>query len=313
MTIRVLPLPEQVPQLRYVHMFAAGTEHIANSDLYRTTNVPITCSSGAHGPQIAEWFIMTVLMQSHSARSLLDMQDHRCYGRRANYFQVRDLEGQSLGILGYGSIGRQVSRVAQSFGMKIVVYTATPKATPASRVHHGYTPTGTGDIEGNIPHRWYSGEPKDKKKGLHSFLSHGLDILLISLPSTPETYHLIGAQELEIMASSPNHTFISNVARGCIIDHDALTEVLTRDVNRGEQRDVGEGWLRGAALDVTDPEPLPVDHVLWGLPNVMITPHISGAAIGSVERSLDILNINIGRLGKGEKELLNLVDKKRGY
>jgi len=190
--------------------------------------------------------------------------------------------------------------VAKAFGMDIVVYTATPKPTAESKKDRAYIDTGSGDPNGEIPSAWYSGTDE---AGLHDFLNKDIDVLVVTLPATPQTRRMLGKEEFEILGRK-RHAFISNVGRGEVIDQAALVEIL---------KNPSEGcWLRGVALDVTDPEPLPADHELWGLPNVTITPHISGAAIGYPIRSLDILRNNIGRLKRGEA-LLNNVDKVRGY
>jgi phosphoglycerate dehydrogenase-like enzyme len=93
---------------------------------------------------------------------------------------------------------------------------------------------------------------------------------------------------------------VSNISRGAIIDQEALVEALN------------SGKVRGAALDVTDPEPLPAGHPLWGAPNVIITPHLSGLTGNYVERALDVLEVNLERKIRGEP-LLNIVDRSRGY
>jgi phosphoglycerate dehydrogenase-like enzyme len=194
-----------------------------------------------------------------------------------------------------------VARVAKAFGMDVVAYTATSKTTAESKQDRAYREPGTGDPDGVIPSAWYSGLDK---ASLHRFLNLGIDILVLSLPSTPHTYHLIGEAELEILGRT-NHTFLSNVGRGELIDHDALVRILKKTPADGS-------WLRGVALDVTEPEPLPPDSELWTLPTVTITPHVSGAAVGYPLRAVEILATNIERLKRGEP-LVNVVDRTRGY
>lgn len=190
--------------------------------------------------------------------------------------------------------------MAKAFGMDVIVYTATPKLTVESKKDRAYVEAGSGDPNGEIPSAWYSGVDK---ASLHDFLDQDIDVLVVAAPATPQTRRMLGKEEFEILGRK-RHALISNVGRGEVIDHAALVEAL---------KNPPEGsWLRGVALDVTDPEPLPADHELWGLPNVTITPHVSGAAIGYPVRSLDILRINIGRLKRGEA-LLNGVDRTRGY
>lgn len=179
-------------------------------------------------------------------------------------------------------------------GMSVHAYTLHAKDTPESRRDASYTPPGTGDPDGELPAKWFSGS---SKADLHSFLSSGLDLLVISLPLTDKTRHLIGKAEFEAMGS---RTFVSNIARGPIVVTDELIEALEGDK------------IRGAALDVTDPEPLPDWHPLWKTKNVIITPHISGASTAYYSRVLRILELNLKLLSEG-KELTNKVNRKEGY
>lgn len=122
--------------------------------------------------------------------------------------------------------------------------------------------------------------------------------LTADLVNSDQTRHLFSAEEFEILAS--RKAFVSNISRGAILDQDALVAALE------------SGKLRGAALDVTDPEPLPADHPLWKAPNVIITPHISSIVGNYTERVLGVVELNLERLLSGG-ELVNLVDRERGY
>ncbi|KAK6416591.1 hypothetical protein LTR95_017443, partial [Oleoguttula sp. CCFEE 5521] len=138
-------------------------------------------------------------------------------------------------------------------------YTATPKDTPEKRRDPGFIVPGTGDAEGEVPSAWYSGLDKES---LHEFLKQDIDWLLVSVPLTKETTHFLGKKEFEILSQGGKRpAFVTNIARGAIIDQPALIEALKN------------GTLAGAALDVTDPEPLPEDSELWDLDNVIVTPH----------------------------------------
>ena len=109
---------------------------------------------------------------------------------------------------------------------------------------------------------------------------------------------MLSESEFEIL--SRKNAFITNISRGQIIDQAALVTALN------------DGTIRGAALDVTDPEPLPPTDPLWDAPNVTITPHISGAGASYTDRAFDVLTVNLLRRAQGEK-LINVVDRKRGY
>lgn len=199
------------------------------------------------------------------------------------------------GILGYGSIGRQIARVAKALGSEVYAYTNRPRPTPESRKDHGFNVPGLGDPEGEFPSKWFSGTDSDS---VDAFLTSGLDLLVLAVPLTPSTKNLIDERRLKLLADK--QTFITNIGRGPTLNTNALVKALD------------EGWVRGAALDVTDPEPLPQDHPMWHKKNVIITPHISGNSTKYNERILQILEANLERISEG-KELVNRVSKKLGY
>lgn len=174
--------------------------------------------------------------------------------------------------------------------MQVYAYTHSPKPTLESRYDtSGYRVPGTGDLEGTIPERWFSGS-------IDEFLAQDLDVLVVAVPLRESTRGLLGRTQFEILGRGKKRTFISNVARGPIVDTDALVEAL-------ETRMVG-----GAALDVTDPEPLPKGHPLWKAPNVFISPHISWQSKNVFARVADILFNNLARLEKGEP-MLNTIKR----
>lgn len=208
----------------------------------------------------------------------------------------------------------KAARVFSALGASIHAYTASPRPTPESRKDEGYWVPGTGDPDGTIPTAWYSGKTKES---LHTFLSSGLDALLIALPLTAATRHLFGKEEFALLgAPKPGSTdaaagtgtrkagskgaFVINIARGPIIDQAALIDALNDDT------------LSGAALDVADPEPLPKDSPLWDAKNVIITPHISSSGVEYFQRAYDLWITNWERHERGEK-LFNLVQRSRGY
>lgn len=192
------------------------------------------------------------------------------------------------GILGYGAIGRNCAKIAKAMGMEIYAYTHSPRSTPESRADtSGYSVPGTGDPDGSIPSKWFSGSVDD-------FLAQDLDIVVIAIPLNDNTRGLIGPRQFEIM--SKTRTFVSNVARGPIIDTAALIEALEK------------GLIQGAALDVTDPEPLPKGHPLWKAPNLFFSPHISWQSSNVFSRVSDILYENLERLDKGDP-LINAINR----
>ncbi len=306
------PSPEACPNLRLIHFFSAGTNHIADTPIYTKTSIPLTTSSGIHGPQIAEWVILTALAHSHHYSFLHTLQQNHDWGKtthKEKLQNMRDKAGQRLGVLGYGSIGRQVARVARGMGMGVIAYTASPRTTPESKHDKGFIVPGTGDPDGSIPEAWFSGLDK---ASLHHFLAQDIDHLLISVPLTKETTHFIGAEEFAILGKSKN-AFISNISRGqIIVQSDLIASLKAYKDNDPLDGGDGGGGLKGAALDVTDPEPLPKDDPLWDAPNCIITPHISSLGEAYVDRAFQVLEVNLDRREKGES-MINVVDRKRGY
>lgn len=177
--------------------------------------------------------------------------------------------------------------------MDVYAFTLHERPTAESRKDDSFTEPGLGDPEGQFPSKWFFGTDQ-----LNDFLASNLDLLVITLPLTSLTQGMISSKQFEIL--SKKKAFVSNVGRGPIIDTDALIEALKKD------------QIRGAALDVTDPEPLPQDHALWKFENVTITPHCSGNSNHYNERVLKILSYNLGRLTRGE-DVVNKVDRVLRY
>lgn len=257
---------------------------------------------------------MTTLCHSHSYNLLHHWQQQHAWGKtksqhNASLRSVHDLVGQRIGILGYGSIGRQVARVASAMGSTVLAYTASPRPTLESKKDRGFIVPGTGDPDGSIPAEWYSGLDK---ASLHNFLSQDLDHLLVSVPLTKETNHFLAAPEFAIL--SKRNAFVSNISRGQIINQDDLIDSLrqyAKDTLDGKEVHDRRG-LKGAALDVTDPEPLPKESPLWSAPNCIVTPHISGLGSAYLDRAMQVLEVNLKRREKGEK-MINVVNRDKGY
>ncbi|KAJ4858024.1 d-isomer specific 2-hydroxyacid dehydrogenase, NAD binding domain-containing protein [Trichoderma breve] len=284
---------EEWKDLEYVQLQSAGANHVLDHPLIRETNVALCTASGVHGPQIAEWVVTTFLAFQHQITRYVDIQRQSRWQKLAE--PVNDAVQQRVGILGYGAVGRQVARVLKALGMDVYVCTLHPRLSPESRRDETYTPAGLGDPEGILPSKWFSAGDTE---GLHEFLSSGLDLLVITLPLTRNTRGLISRNELAFLAKQK--TFVSNVGRGEIIKTDDLIDALE------------DGVIRGAALDVTDPEPLPDGHRLWSTKNLFISPHVSGDSSAYAQRIYEVLKYNLIRLSEG-RELTNKVNRNEGY
>lgn len=284
-TFSALPQPAQAPRLRWVQLNSAGADHILNHALFKA-GVTFTTTSGLHAINIAEYVMASILAWSRHLHILLD------YQRRAEWpgearetrFTPRELRGAVLGVVGYGSIGREVGRLACALGMQVLAL----KRHPHQRRDTGFSLVG--DTEGCLPTAVYAPDQ----------LLHMLprcDYVVLAAPLNVETYHMIGERELRAMKPT---AYLVNIARGAVIDEAALIRALQ------------EGWIGGAGLDVFEQEPLPADSPLWRLANVILTPHTAGFSPHYDERAIEILVQNLQRYLDG-RPLLNVVDAALGY
>ncbi|KAL5044989.1 hypothetical protein BDW71DRAFT_208850 [Aspergillus fruticulosus] len=301
-TGRNLPEPEDAKHIKFIHFFSAGLDKVIHDPVLTDSEIPVTTSSGIHGPPVAEWTVLNWLVASRKYNITYENQRKHIWGSGDEYAHgIQDHVGKNVGILGYGSIGRQIARVAVSLGLTVYAYTASPKPTPESRRDPHYIIPGTGDADGTLPASWHHGT---SKASLHEFLSLSLDHVVVSLPLTPSTTHLLGAEEFAVLAANKNskhrNPYLTNISRGKVIHQDALIASLK------------SGELSGAALDVTDPEPLPEDHELWDAPNVQISPHVSALGEEYFVRSFDIVRENLDRVKNGVP-LINEYKRGRGY
>lgn len=190
-----------------------------------------------------------------------------------------------MGIVGYGSIGREVGRLGQAFGMRVLALRRS-----GGRTETGYAMEATGDPEGAVPDCFYA------LSGLHEMLRE-CDYVVVALPLTRATRRFVG--EAELRAMKPTAVLV-NIARGPIVDQAALVRALQ------------EGWIAGAGLDVFDEEPLPADSPLWDLENALLSPHVAGFTPHYDERAAALFAQNMARYLGGEP-LMNLVRKEQGY
>ncbi len=269
-TNRILPAPEQAPKLRWIQFHWAGVDHALDEPILQREGLTVTSMSGASASQMAEHAVMTMLALGHH------LPDTYAYQRKSEWpsgrwdlFSPHELRGSTVGIIGYGSIGRQIARLLQTFG-------ATVLATKRDILHPedtGYTIEGLGDPGGDFVNRLYP------PQALPSMLKD-CDFVVVTLPRTKATTGILGAKELG--AFKPG-AYLVDISRGEIIDHAALIPLLR------------ERKIAGAALDVFPQEPLPADSPLWKLPNVIITPHIAGFSPHYDERAASLFIQNLKR------------------
>jgi phosphoglycerate dehydrogenase-like enzyme len=276
----------RVSKLTWVQMHAAGVDSVLDHPIMES-DIPLTTASGIHATPIAEYVFASILAFNRRVPQMLDFQSRREWPRgRWNLFARPELRGSTLGIVGYGSIGREVGRIAHCFGMRVV---ATKKSVSQMQ-DVGYAVQGIGDREGVLLDEVFSSDRLSEMLGL-------CDYVVVAVPLTPETRKLIGAAELRAMKPS---AYLVNISRGGTVDGAALIRALR------------EGWIAGVGLDVFEEEPLPSDSPLYDLENVILSPHVAGFTLRYDERASDLFAENLRRYLAGEP-LLNLVDKARGY
>ncbi|KAL1895258.1 hypothetical protein Sste5346_005405 [Sporothrix stenoceras] len=282
---------KQCPNLKWVYLYSGGINQALHAPLLQDRLIHWTRNSGVHAPQIAEWVVGTLLAHYRQLPRLLKWQAEGVW--RASEYKTRgDLLGKTVAFLGYGAIARHTARILSACGMRVVAYTLHAKTTPSERVSTTFTPANTGDPAGALPEAWYHG-------GLDAFLDAvkgTVDVLVVALPSTDKTRGALGAAQFEKLKDC----YLINVARGDIIKTDELVTALN------------DGTLLGAALDVTDPEPLPQGHALWTARNAIVTPHISGVSDEYMPRTVEILDENLKRLHDG-RPLINQIQREDGY
>lgn len=282
-----LPPVEKVPNLRWIQSSWAGVETLIDNPLLQEKNISITNASGAAISQMGEYVIMMLLMLGHKMPQMIRAQSEKRWVEDKHIsLMPKELRGSTVGIVGYGSIGREIARLLYAYG-------ATVLASKRDAMHpedSGYTPEGLGDPHGNYFHRLY---PNEALQGMIK----DCDFVVLTLPHTRETECLFTKDIFDAM--KPGAYFV-NVSRGQLVDEDALIEALN------------SGQLGGAALDVFSKEPLPPESPLWTQPNLIITPHISAYSVKMMDQVVALFIENLKRYLKGQP-FYNLVDLEQGY
>lgn len=229
-------LMDRMPNLRVISNFGVGVDHIHLGDA-KTRGIAV-----GNTPRLVDGATadLTFALLMAVARNLI-IGDR--YARSAeftvydpNLLHGYEVHGATIGIVGMGNIGQQVARRARGFDMTVLYHNRKRNEAAEAELGATYLP-------------------------LDDLLQQA-DFVTLNVPLTAETRHLIGREQLRRMRPT---AFLINVARGGVVDHNALVEALQ------------EGWIAGAALDVTEPEPLPRDHPLLRMDNVVIAPHLGSA------------------------------------
>jgi phosphoglycerate dehydrogenase-like enzyme len=272
-------------RLRWVQLLSAGSNQLVGHPLQQSS-IPVTTASGTHGVPIAQYVSCVVLMLAHRMPQVLQYQSTQQWPNRVA-LAGRTLRGQTVGIIGYGSIGRECARQLSAFGLRVLCL----KRDPLAHRDEGYNAwPGTGDPEGSIPAGWYG-------PGQLAELLPQCDYVIVTVPSTPQTEGMLGLAQLALLRRSAHLVVIS---RGGIVPEPVLAEAL-----RG-------GLLAGAVIDCYVREPLNGPHELFTTPNLIMTPHMSGVYEGFAENFAGLLVENLRRFHAGAP-LLNTVNHRHGY
>ncbi len=255
-----------IPHLRWVHTISAGVDHLLFPEL-RESETILTNASGVFNVPIAETVLAYMLaVVKRLPEFLAQQREHRW-----EKLPLRELRGLTVGIVGLGDIGSEVARLCRAFGMRVLGLRRRPASSDAA-------------------------DEVFPPEQLHNLLSQS-DFVVVALPLTEETRGIIGREALAAMKPD---AWLINIARGALVDEEALVEALR------------EGRIGGACLDVFAEEPLPEDSPLWDMPNVIITPHNSWSSPYIEEREIELFLENLRRYVAGEP-LRNVVDKRAGY
>jgi phosphoglycerate dehydrogenase-like enzyme len=264
---------DRAGQLKWIQITAAGVGSLLFPALIDSP-VVVTNGRGLHAVAMAEHTIAVLFGFARRLHLARDAQRERVWAQEALLRGpgFMKLEGTRLGLVGLGSVGAEIAVRARALGLEVVAVRRRPSADPA---------------------------PADAQWGVEALdeLLATSDWVVLAAPLTEETRGLIGARELARMRPG---AVLVNLGRGGLVDEAALVEALR------------SGRLGGAALDVVEHEPLPVDSPLWDLPGVILTPHVSGLGPRYWERAMDLFAENLRRY-LADQPLLNTVDKRAGY
>ena len=262
-------------KLRWIQTGSAGVDSLLTPDLV-ASDVVVTCAKGCYGPEIAEHVFALLLGLTRGVVAQVRLAGQPNGKRWASApGKPVELRGMTMGIIGLGGIGRETARRAKAMDMKVIAVDAEPMYDE---------------------HYAVADEIRLVDDGLDDLLERS-DVIVVAAPLTRRTEGMLGKSQFE---RTKRGAYFVNVSRGKLVETDALIAALR------------DGRLAGAGLDVTHPEPLPDEHPLWELANVVITPHTAGRSQLVYDRVQAVLAENVGRYVAG-LPLLNQVDKQKGY
>lgn len=254
---------ENAPNLKWVQSQSAGVEFVARVPKIVESDIILTNTRGAHGLSIGEHTMALLLAMTRHIPESLEQQRRKHWERGRLYRTAREINGLTMGIIGFGALGRGIAQRALGFDMNLLAV----------------------DAQAII------GEPLVEEVWPVSRLDELLtlaDVVVVSAPLTPETRHLLDETELGLMKPD---AYLIVVSRGGIVEESALVRLLDA------------GAFAGVAIDVTEQEPLPTDSPLWEAPRLILTPHLAGASAPKERRVIEIFRENLIRFQNGDPML----------
>ena len=258
------------PNVRWVHSRSAGLDSVLFPELIASP-VPVTNGRGVFSQSLGEFALAAILFFAKDLRRMVRNQE----AGRWEQFDITEIAGQTLGIVGYGDIGRAVATRARAMGMRVVAIK-----------RHGPPLYNVDPLVSRIY------KPEERLE-----MMRVADYVVCSAPLTPETHGMIGDREFAAMRPG---AVVINIGRGPVIDEPAMVRALS------------EKRIRGAALDVFDQEPLPEGHPFYKLDNVLLSPHCADHTPDWTEQAMRFFLTQFERFDRGEV-LQNVVKKELGY
>ncbi len=274
--------------LVWVHSGSAGVGSSLTPELMSRPDLVFTNSAGIHAAPMAETVLGMILHFTRGLDLALDGQARGEWAQErffASDAPVVELASATVGILGFGGIGYEVGRRVAALGARVIGVVRRPRA----RAVEALVAVGSDAVVGIA-------ELVHGESGTARMLEES-DVVVVAAPDTPATRGFVDRARLARMKRG---AILINVARGKLVDEDALVEALRA------------GRIRGAGLDVFGTEPLPAGHSLWTAPNVLLTPHVSAVTRGFWERETELILANVAALAGG-RPLRNVVDRNAGY
>lgn len=265
-------LVQAAKQLKWIQSPSSGVDHFLAVPELAASDVLLTSASGTHATCLAESVMAMILAFTRGVRNCIFAQQQRAWDKSVRPKLV-ELTGSTMGIIGLGKSGRALAKRAKAFEMRVIAVDL-------------YTDDKPDDVEA----LWGLDRLDD--------LLEASDYVVVTVPRTPKTLGMLGADKIALMKPT---AMLVGISRGGIIDQDAMAAALR------------EGRLAAAASDVFMPEPLPQDSDLWEVENLLIMPHIAGGTQLEGKYVLEIFTENLGRLLRGDVPLRNQVDRERGF